>query len=172
MTDQARVAPLFAAPASGRETVVAACAAEMESFGLSIARAAREMGRGVSQTTLSKWLRGVYNRDVGGCGLALIGGDDLWTTLASSRRCDQIVGRIGVRLPLGAPAQADVLDLAAGILGRRPGAGESKSLIAAARCAGGLHALRRLMARAWVSCQAAGRDRIEAGDLELATEAA
>ena len=89
-------------------------------------------------------------RDVGGCGLALI----------------------GVRLPLGAPAQADVLDLAAGILGRRPGAGESKSLIAAARSAGGLHALRRLMARAWVSCQAAGRDRIEAGDLDLATEAA
>ena len=324
MTDKARIAPLFPATASGRKVVVAACAEEMEAYGLSIAQAAREMGKGVSQTTLSKWLRGVYGRDggddeavtcrvstwletrrearriglhgagldrhvdlgvteeieaalahaqahgdlalvhgrsgagkswaaqrycstriaayriqvtvamttpagllsrladavgaggrhpsalaaetalvekmqgrgalivvdeahhlaprlldelrcirdVGGCGLAMIGGDDLWTTLASSRRCDQIVGRIGVRLPLGAPAQTDVLDLAAGIMGRRPSTGESKSLIAAARSAGGLHALRRLMARAWVSCQAAGRDRIEAGDLELAKEAA
>ena len=65
MTDKARIAPLFPSPASGREAVVAACAAEMEAYGLSIARAAREMGRGVSQTTLSKWLRGVYNRDGG-----------------------------------------------------------------------------------------------------------
>ena len=109
-------------------------------------------------------------RDLAGLGLALIGGDELWSALAGSARCDQIVGRIGIRLPLGAAVDADVLDLAASVLGRRPGAGEAKRLVAAARGAGGLHALRRLLARAWLLARAEGRERIGDGDLQVAAE--
>ncbi len=111
-------------------------------------------------------------RDLAGCGLAMIGGDELWAALASSRRCDQIIGRIGIRLPLGLAAEADVLELARGVLGRAPAKAERKHLIAAARGAGGLHALRRLFARAWVLARAAGHERIAAGDLAAAAEAA
>jgi len=109
-------------------------------------------------------------RDLAGIGLALVGGDELWSALASSARCDQIVGRIGIRLPLGTAADADVLDLAATVLGRRPAGGESKRLVAAARGAGGLHALRRLLARAWLLARGEGRDRIGAEDLQTAAE--
>ena len=87
-------------------------------------------------------------RDEAGCGLALMGGDDLWTALARTPRCAQIVGRIGVRLGLGAPADADVLDLAAAVLSRHPKPGDAKALLATANGPGGLHALRRLLARA------------------------
>ncbi len=111
-------------------------------------------------------------RDLAGCGLALVGGDDLWTALAKSRRCDQIVGRIGIRLALGGAPEADVLELARGVLGRAPAKGERKHLMAAARGAGGLHALRRVFARAWVLARAAGHEHIVADDLAAATEQA
>ncbi len=52
------------APADDYEATAAACRAELDAVGLSIAQAAREMGRGVSNATLSKWLRGVYEGDV------------------------------------------------------------------------------------------------------------
>ena len=104
------------------------------------------------------------------CGLALIGGDELWTGLCASSRCDQIIGRIGIRLPLGQPADADVLALAAGVLGRHPAQAEVKTLLAAARGAGGLHAVRRLLARAWVTARASGRERIATGDIAVAAE--
>ena len=109
-------------------------------------------------------------RDLAGLGLALIGGDELWSALAGSARCDQIVGRIGIRLPLSAAADADVLDLAAAVLGRRPGHRETKLLVAAARGAGGLHALRRLLARAWLLARGDGREEISAEDLRAAAE--
>ncbi|MDE0034336.1 MAG: AAA family ATPase [Deltaproteobacteria bacterium] len=109
-------------------------------------------------------------RDLSGAGLALIGGDELWTALASSPRCHQIVGRIGVRLPLSAPAKADVLDLAATILGRDPDPGEARGLIEYAHRAGGLHALRRILARAWILARSRRRDRIAAADLTAAAE--
>ena len=107
-------------------------------------------------------------RDLAGCGLALIGDDELWTALARTPRCGQIVGGIGIRLPLGAPADADVLDLAAAVLSRRPKPGDAKALLAAARGPGGLHALRRLLARAWVIAKASERERIGAADLAQA----
>ena len=56
------------------------------------------------------------------------------------------------------------------MLGRVPGKNEAKNLLAAARGAGGLHALRRLLARAWVLAQAAGSERIGAADLAAAAE--
>ncbi len=111
-------------------------------------------------------------RDMAGCGLALIGGDELWTGLASSRRCDQILGRIGVRLALGAAAEADALDLACGVLGRAPRGREAKRILAAARAAGGFHAMRRLLARAWMIARADGREGIQTADVEAAAEAA
>ena len=106
------------------------------------------------------------------CGLALIGGDELWTALCAAPRCEQIVGRIGIRLPLGPSADADVLDLAAGVLGRRPSTKETRTLLAAALGADGLHAVRRLLARAWVTARASGHERIAAEDLAAAAEAA
>ena len=111
-------------------------------------------------------------RDAAGCGLALIGGDELWTGLARSPGCAQIVGRIGVRLGLGASAEADVADLAAGVLGRAPETAELACLMVAAHGPGGLHALRRLLARAWTIARADGRDAIAAGDLRDAGEGA
>ena len=110
-------------------------------------------------------------RDMAGCGLALLGHDALWNTLAKSDHCDQIVGRIGIRLPLVPASDADVRALARQVLGRAPAKGELKQLHAAARGAGGLHALRRLLARAWVIARAGGR-AIGADDIAAATEAA
>ena len=102
----------------------------------------------------------------------MIGADELWTTLQGSTKCDQIVGRIGVRLPLGATSNADVLELSESALGRRPTVKEAKTLAASARGSGGLHALHRLLTRAWVSCRAESRDRIEAEDIRAAADAA
>ena len=65
-------------------------------------------------------------RDLAGCGLALAGHTALWMTLAGSRQCDQIVGRIGVRVALSAPARSDALALAAAVLGRAPTADEAR----------------------------------------------
>lgn len=109
-------------------------------------------------------------RDLSGAGLALIGGDELWTALASSRRCERIVGRIGVRLPLSAPARVDVLDLAAAIMGRDPDPAEARGLIEYAHRAGGLHALRRVLTRAWILARSRRRDGIAAADLTAAAE--
>ena len=109
-------------------------------------------------------------RDMAGCGLALIGGDDLWNTLTKSGHCEQIVGRIGIRLPVVPASEADVLELSRSILGREPAKGELKRLKAAALGAGGLHAQRRLLAHAWTIARAGGRT-IAAEDIAAAAEA-
>ena len=44
--------------------VRAACRAKMDECGLSLAQASRQMGRGVSPATLSRWLSGNYDGDV------------------------------------------------------------------------------------------------------------
>lgn len=111
-------------------------------------------------------------RDLSGCGLALIGGDELWGRLAGSGRLDQVVGRIALRLPLGAPPDADALDYAGGVLGRALPAGDRKAVLRAARGPGGLHALRRLLARAWVLARAEGREAPSPADLAAAEEGA
>ncbi|MYD77340.1 MAG: hypothetical protein F4244_12240, partial [Gammaproteobacteria bacterium] len=51
-------------PADYYAGVRRACASELEDYGVSIAKAAAEIGRGVSQATLSQWLRGTYRGDV------------------------------------------------------------------------------------------------------------
>ena len=107
--------------------------------------------------------------ELAGCGLALIGGDDLWTMLASSPRCDQIVGRIGLRLRLAVAAEVDVIELASAVIGREPDPAERREILAAARDAGGLHALRRFLARAWILARANKRN-ITAADLAGAAD--
>ncbi len=109
-------------------------------------------------------------RDLAGCGLAYVGEDGIWNTLAKTSRCDQIVGRIGVRLPLRATADADVVDLARSILRRAPTRAERDCLLAAAREAGGLHALRRLFGRAWRLSRSAGKQAIAAEHIAAAIE--
>ena len=108
-------------------------------------------------------------RDVAGCGLALIGDNSIHLTLAW---CPQVVGRIGMRVDLKHQREEDVAAIAAGPLGRRPAKGELKALTGTARDAGGLHGLRRLLARAWMVAHADGRDRIEAADIAAAVEGA
>ncbi len=110
-------------------------------------------------------------RDMAGCGLALIGGDELWTRLASSPHCDQIVGRIGIRLPVGRVSETDVRELGGAVLGRETAARETRLLLASAQAAGGLHALRRLLVRAWIHAKAEGRaTTVQAEDLTAAAE--
>ncbi len=106
-------------------------------------------------------------RDLAGCGLALVGDDSIRMTLA---RCPQVTGRIGMRVDLRTVAEADVVDVAAAVLGRQPGGPERKPLLAAARGPGGLHALRRLLGRGWMIARAEGRERIGAEDIVAAAE--
>ena len=106
-------------------------------------------------------------RDLAGCGLALLGDDTIRVTLA---RCPQVVGRIGLRVDLRTQSTADVHEIAAGVLGRRPAAAEVRLLDAAATGPGGLHAVRRLMARAWLLARADERDAVTAQDLAAAAE--
>lgn len=106
-------------------------------------------------------------RDLAGCGLALVGDQSVRMTLA---RCPQIVGRIAIRLERRIPSEADVAALVCGVLGREVGAAERKAAMAAARRPGGLHALRRLLERAWLAARVEGRDDVRAEDLEAAGE--
>ena len=97
--------------------------------------------------------------------------DPLSTTVVSTAaRCQQVDGRIGLKIDLATQPTTDVEDIAAGVLGRRPSREELKTLNAAGRGPGGLHAMRRLLGRAWMVAQAAGRDAIEANDITAATD--
>ena len=112
-------------------------------------------------------LRGL--RDLSGAGLALVGGDEIRMTLA---RCPQVTGRIGVRVGLAAAPAVDVETLVSGVLGRTPSKSELRLALTAATGPGGLHALRRLLARAWMVARAAGREAVTAEDIRAAeTEA-
>ncbi len=109
-------------------------------------------------------------RDVSGCGLALVGSDELWTALAGSRRCDQITGRIALRIPIGQASETDIRLLAETVLGRGLGEKELKAVRNTARGAGGLHSLRRLLVRAHMIAAAAGSRDISAEHITLALE--
>ena len=107
-------------------------------------------------------LRGV--RDIARCGLALVGDGNLSRVL-SSRGCAQIVGRIGARVGLTGPSDADVLAIAVAVVGRAPGKRAADIALRAAREPGGLHAVRRLLARAFGVARGKGRDMISDSDL-------
>ena len=105
--------------------------------------------------------------DRSGCGLALLADKSIGMALA---RCQQVDGRIGLKIDLTTQAAADVEDIAAGVLRRKPSRADLRTLNAIGRGPGGLHALRRLLGRAWMVAQSAGRDEIEAGDIAAATD--
>ncbi len=106
-------------------------------------------------------------RDRAGCGLALVADETIRMALA---RCQQVDGRIGLRIDLATQPTSDVEDIAAGVLGHQPTKAELKTLSAVGKGPGGLHAMRRLLGRAWMVAQAAGRDAIEAGDIAAAAD--
>ena len=83
-------------------------------------------------------------------------------------RCQQVDGRIGLKIDLATQPTTDVEDIAAGVPGRQPSRAELRTLNGVDRGPGGLHALRRLLGRAWMVAQAAGRDAIEAGNITAA----
>ena len=92
-----------------------------------------------------------------GCGLALVADETIRMALA---RCQQVDGRIGLKIDLATQPMTDVEDIADGVLGRRPCRVELKTLNAVGRGPGGLHAMRRLLGRAWMVAQARpGGDR-------------
>ena len=76
-------------------------------------------------------------RDIARCGLALAGDDSLWAVLAGSRRCDQIVGRVGERIALGRASDEDVLALVAAGVGFRPEGAAAERVLKVARSPGG-----------------------------------
>ena len=106
-------------------------------------------------------------RDIAGCGLALIGSEQLRMTVA---RCPQILGRIGMRVNLRSLAAADVAAIAAGPLGRKPSAAEVRELTRAASRDGGLHTLRRILADAWKLARHEGVDGVDGDCLRTAIE--
>ena len=106
-------------------------------------------------------------RDRASCGLALVADETIRMAFA---RCQQVDGRIGLRIDLTTQPTTDVEDIAAGVLGLRPSRAELKTLNTVGRGPGGLHAMRRLLGRAWMVTQAAGRDAIEAHDITAAAD--
>lgn len=104
-------------------------------------------------------------RDVAGCGLALVASDEIRMTLA---RCPQIVGRIGIRLEKKVPARVDVDRIVSVVLGREATEKEVNAAMAAAAAPGGLHTLRRMLERAWVTARASGRKSIDREDIVTA----
>ena len=104
-------------------------------------------------------------RDQAGCGLALVADETIRMAL---NRLPQIQGRVGLAIDLKAQPEADVEQIAAGVLKRAPSRGEVKTLNAVARGAGGLHALRRVLGGAYMIARSDGRQAIEAADIEAA----
>ena len=60
--------------------------------------------------------------------------------------------------------------ISAGAIGRKPSKAELKTLDEIGRGPGGLHALRRLLGRAWMVAQGDGHDDITASDIDAAVE--
>ena len=106
-------------------------------------------------------------RDRARCGLALVANESIEMAL---NRCDQVAGRVGLSIDLTTQPVADVEKIAAGPLGRRPEKAELKILTAAANGPGGLHALRRLLGRAFMLARAEGRERIQPADIAMAAD--
>ena len=104
-------------------------------------------------------------RDIAECGLALAGDTLLEMRLG---RCPQIVGRTGMRVFRDRPAAGDVHALVSDFLGRNAKPGEVDAVSEAAFGPGGLHALRRVLVRAWRLAQVEGRAAATPTDLEQA----
>ena len=112
-------------------------------------------------------LRCIHDPELAGCGLALIGDESIEMPLA---RCPQVIGRIGMRVELRRLGETDVAAIVAGPLGRRPTKRELKPLLAIARGPGGLHALRGVLAAAYMIAVHDGLEAIGPEQLAAAIE--
>ena len=108
--------------------------------------------------------------DAAGCGLALAGNEPLWARLASGERAAQLVSRVGLTYRLRRPTEADVLQLAATLLGT-PATGTARAaVLTAGRGIGGLRAVRKLIGQAHILAAGDGRPRARLGDVADAAE--
>ncbi len=109
-------------------------------------------------------------RDLAGCGLALIGDTGTVScrnsTLMTLGRYPQVAGRIGMTVDLKTVARGDTGLIAAAPLGRTASRRELKHLAEAAAGPGGLHALRWLLARAWMIALTDKRREIDETDIK------
>ena len=113
-------------------------------------------------------IRCVY--DQAGCGVVFAGNEPLWSKLTDGDRAAQLVSRVGLTLQLGAPAEADILELAQTLLGMKPTGKARSKLLAVGGGMGGLRAVKKLAAQAFLLAAGDGRDRIEPGDIVDAAE--
>ena len=104
-------------------------------------------------------------RDISECGLALVGDVRLDMRLG---HCPQIIGRTGASVTRELPDRRDVAALLADFLGRPAKRRETDLVFGAACGAGGLHALRRVLVRAWRLAQVRGSRTVDESDLEAA----
>ena len=105
-------------------------------------------------------------RDVARCGLGLVGDESIMMPLG---RCPQILGRVGGAIHKRLPSEPDVELLVSAFLERPATRREIRMGLAAARGPGGLHALRRMLARAWMMARIEDREEVTLADLEIAS---
>jgi len=111
-------------------------------------------------------LRCLCSREHAGCGLAYVGDETIEMKLENSR---QITGRIGARMDRRAVAEGDIELMLSSFLERPAKRRELALAVEAARGAGGLHALRRMLIRAWRRAQIEERDAVSLAELEMAS---
>ena len=110
--------------------------------------------------------------DEAGCGLALCGNEPLWARLTGGERSAQLASRVGIRLYLDKPSEADVLALAETLVGRAPRGAARKAVLAVGReGVGGLRMVRKLVAQAQILARGDQRvDEVTDEDLADAAE--
>ena len=108
--------------------------------------------------------------DQAACGLVLCGNEPLWGRLASGDRAAQIVSRVGLTYRLRRPAVADVVALAAMLMGAAPERKARGAVLTAASGMGGLRAVRKLISQAALLAAAEDRKDIAPGDIVDAAE--
>ena len=109
--------------------------------------------------------------DEADCGLVLCGNEPLWARLAGGDRSAQLVSRVGLKLYLGKPSEADVLALTETLIGRAPaGAGRKAAIAVGGGGVGGLRMVRKLIAQAQILARGDGRDALTDEDIADAAE--
>ena len=153
----------------------AAFAAHLDEAGLTVAQSAREIGR--RESTILRWLNRKYSGDNDAVEALVARWLETQAVIARMRDRNYLLVvdeahflRVGLCLDLTTQPVADVEQIAAGPLGRKPDKAELRILTAAARGPGGLHALRRLLGRAFMVARAEGRDRIAPADIAMAAD--
>ena len=104
------------------------------------------------------------------CGLVFCGNQPLWAKLADGDRSAQLVSRVGLKVRLGQPAEADALELAKALLGAVPAGKAKTAVLEAAKGVGGLRAVRKLVAQARLLAAGDGRDHANMDDVADAAE--